>query len=219
MDGIHDLGGMEGFGPVPVRQGDAAFRDLEDWEKRVYGLSCCPITPGATIDWFRHGVERMVPADYLTFAYFNKWCATYLMMMIDNGTISTEDVKRGHVITPAAPPPALSLQDALAEEAASDHSFERPAPAAPAFAPGDAVETRRVMPGGHTRLPRYARGARGRIIAHHGAHLLPDDGARGVETAQHLYTVAFAAPELWGAAADPRDDVTLDLWESYLVRP
>ena len=73
------------------------------------------------------------------------------------------------------------------------------------------------MPGNHTRLPRYARDTRGTIIAHHGCHFLPDEGAKGNHVGDHLYTVCFAAAELWGPEANPRDTVTLDLWERYLV--
>ena len=217
MDGIHDLGGVEGFGPVRAKEQGAEFRDLKDWEKRMWGLSSCPIAPGITIDWFRHGIERMVPTDYLTFAYFNKWCANYLMFMLDNGTITIEDVKRGQVDDPAPPASAKSLADVLAEEAASDRSFERETTKAPAFAIGDTILTKARMTAGHTRLPRYARQAKGKVTGHHGAHLFPEKGAQGIEKSQHLYTVAFPATELWGREANPRDDVMLDLWESYLV--
>jgi nitrile hydratase len=96
-------------------------------------------------------------------------------------------------------------------------SFEVDASTAPRFRVGDSVETRRHMTSGHTRLPMYARGAPGEVIAHHGAHLLADKGALGIHEGEHLYTVRFTAPALWGEDADSRDSVTLDLWESYLV--
>ena len=83
MDTIHDLGGKQGFGPIPVKTGDAPF--THDWERRMWGLARAGIAHDITIDWFRHGIERMVPADYLTFAYFNKWATNYLMLIIDNG--------------------------------------------------------------------------------------------------------------------------------------
>ena len=73
------------------------------------------------------------------------------------------------------------------------------------------------MTAGHTRLPAYARDCIGDVIAHHGSHALPDAGARGEEVGEHLYTVRFNALELWGDDANPNDDVTLDLWECYLV--
>jgi len=59
------------------------------------------------------------------------------------------------------------------------------------------------------------RGARGRVVAHHGAQEFPDDSARGISRGEHLYTVSFAVPELWGSG-DARDEVRIDLWESYL---
>ena len=218
MDGIHDLGGMEGFGRVPVETGDADFRDIQPWEKRMWGLARNNLAPGITIDWFRHGVERMVPADYLGLAYFNKWCTTYLMMMLDNGTITMDDIDRGHVEVPDPPADAKTLEDVLSITSKANGSFQTDALTEPAFALEERVMTRRVIPGDHTRLPRYARGARGRVIAHHGSHVLPDKGVHGKHEGEHLYTVAFAAPELWGEDADARDDVTLDLWENYLVQ-
>ncbi len=217
MDGIHDLGGMQGFGPVPVKAGDAPFRDLADWEKRMWALARSGLAAGITIDWFRHGLERMVPADYLRFGYFNKWCANYLMLLLDNGTITMADVGRGHVEDPDPPAEARTLGDTLGITRAAAISFATAPAADPAFAVGQAVRTQRRMASDHTRLPRYARDARGSVIAHHGAHLLPDEGAKGNHVGDHLYTVAFAATELWGPDADPRDSVTLDLWERYLV--
>jgi nitrile hydratase len=217
MDGIHDLGGMQGFGPVPVKAGDADFRDLEEWEKRMWGLARNPLAPGITIDWFRHGIERMMPADYLSLSYFNKWCANYFMLMLDNGTITMEDVRRGSVTDTAPPAEVRTLGDVLQINSKADVSFEIDAAKEPGFAIGQAVRTHRQMPSNHTRLPRYARNVNGTIFAHHGCHLLPDEGAKGRHVGEHLYTVSFSAVELWGQDADPRDTVTLDLWESYLV--
>lgn len=217
MDGIHDLGGVEGFGPVPAKSGDMDFKDAEDWEKRAFALNWSPIAPGSRIDWFRHVIERMVPADYLGFSYFQKWCTADLVRMLDNGTVTLEDVKRGHVDDPVAPPAAMTVEDAVADVAASTFSFSRETSQFPAFDVGDRVQARRHIDSGHTRLPRYVRGLQGEVLAHHGAHVFPDRNAEGVEVSQHLYTVGFRADTLWGEGANPRDDVTLDLWESYLV--
>ncbi len=217
MDGIHDLGGMEGFGPIPIATGDKDFPGLAEWEKRMWGLARNPLAPGITIDWFRHGLERMVPADYLSFGYFNKWCANYLMLMLDNGTITMDDVRRGHVENPDPQASPKTLEDVLASTRGADVSFETEAATKPGFAVGDVVKTLPTLPANHTRLPRYARGAKGTVIAYHGAHALPDEGAQGHHVGDHLYTVSFAATELWGEGANPRDTVTLELWECYLV--
>jgi nitrile hydratase len=85
------------------------------------------------------------------------------------------------------------------------------------FDVGQRVRARNLNPPGHTRLPRYARGKRGTIIRRHGVHVFPDTNAHFLgEQPQHLYSVRFAAPELWGDGAAPRDAVYLDLWDSYL---
>jgi len=137
--------------------------------------------------------------------------------MLDNGTITLEDVKPGHVESPVAPPPAMTVEDAVADVAASAISFARETLQPPAFSVGDTVRARRYINANHTRLARYVRGLEGAVLAHHGAHVLPDRNAEGVEVREHLYTVGFRAVTLWGEGSDPRDDVTLDLWESYLV--
>lgn len=219
MDGVHDLGGVEGFGPVPVTGGDAHFRDIKDWEKRMWGLSRerPGLLPAATIDWFRHGIERMVPGDYLAFPYFGKWCVNFLALMIDGNMITLDDVRRGGIEPPRSPTVAKTLDDVLKINGQSDISFETVAEAEPGFSVGQTVRTHRHMPSKHTRLPRYARDRRGSIIAHHGCHMLPDEGARGNHVGGHLYTVCFSAAELWGPDANLRDTVTLDLWEDYLV--
>ena len=216
MDGVHDLGGKEGFGPIPIDASDNPFQ--HPWEERMWAMARAgALTEDITIDWFRHAVERMVPADYLGYRYFQKWCTTYFMLFVDNGTFTLEELERGKIEQPAPPAPALSLEAALAANRGSARSFQVPSDVAPRHKVGETVVTRRHMAADHTRLPAYARGARGQIIAHHGAHLLPDKGAKGIHEGEHLYTVAFTAPELWGEAADPRDSVALELWESYFV--
>lgn len=215
MDGIHDLGGKQGHGPVPVQTGDADFS--HDWERRMWGLARAGIARGITIDWFRHGLERMVPADYLSYSYFQKWASNYLMIMVDNGEISMDEVLTGHAARPGSPAAAQSLDEMLEFQRSLCTDFSRQIATAPAHKPGDQITTRSHTTAAHSRLPQYAQGRTGTIIAHHGAHLLPDRGAEGIHEAEHLYTVEFTARELWGADANPKDSVTLELWESYFV--
>ncbi|RAJ65530.1 nitrile hydratase [Streptomyces sp. Amel2xB2] len=91
-------------------------------------------------------------------------------------------------------------------------------PVAVRFAPGDRVRTRAVDPDRHTRLPAYARGRTGRVLAVTGSWPLADDVARrrAEPRVEPVYTVVFAARDLWG---EGEHDVTLDLWQSYLERP
>ncbi|MEE9426819.1 MAG: nitrile hydratase subunit beta [Paracoccaceae bacterium] len=215
MDGIHDLGGKQGFGPIPIGDNEGFHHD---WEERMWAMARCGILPpGTAIDQFRHGLERMVPTDYLSFAYFNKWCANYFMFYLNAGTFTNDEVLNGHCDTPSDPAKTLSLDQVVAAQRALVTDFSEPTDAQPRFAIGDTVTTKRRITANHTRLPGYARNAAGTVITHHGAHLLADFGAEGIHQAQHLYTVSFMATELWGEDANPIDTVTLELWESYLV--
>lgn len=215
MDGVHDLGGKQGFGPIDVEGGDAQFH--HDWERRMWGMARAGILSNLTIDWFRHGLERMIPADYLSKAYFDKWCANYMMIYVDNEQATMDEVLAGKMDKPEPAAAPKTLSELLEAQKGGHISFEIPIEAPPAYAVGDTVTTKRIMPVNHTRLPAYARNARGTIIAHHGSHALPDAGALGDHVGEHLYTVSFAATELWGDEADPRDTVMLELWESYFV--
>jgi len=215
MDGTHDLGGKQGFGPIPIDDNEGFHHD---WERRMWAMARSGISPpGMTIDWFRHGLERMVPSDYLSFSYFEKWCANYFMLLIDANTFSMSEALDGHMKEPSAPRSAISVEDVLLANRRSCADFTTVAEEKPKFSVGESVTTKRLMPANHTRLPAYARGATGTVITHHGTHLLPDTGAQGVHQGEHLYTVAFGAVELWGDDANPNDSVTLELWESYFV--
>jgi len=91
------------------------------------------------------------------------------------------------------------------------------APTGPRFSVGDCVTTHSIHPRGHTRLPRYARKATGVVDRHHGSFIFPDSHAAGEgKQPQHLYSVRFEAEELWGADAQSRSAVYIDLFESYL---
>ena len=214
MDGVHDLGGMHGFGPVKVTEDEPAFP--EAWEGRAYGMVQSVGDPESTIDWFRHIVELMPPAAYLSEPYFQKWQYVQIIELVQAGMLTMEEVLSGKAAEPGPPAKARNIDSVLGIIHDKQHSFERPCKTAPKFTLGDRVTTRRHMPPGHTRLPAYARGYEGEVIAHHNAHALPDAGARGEEVGEHLFTVRFDARTLWGDAANPLDDVTLDLWESYL---
>lgn len=211
MDGIHDLGGKDGFGPVPVDTPDFQH----EWERRQWALSELAAAPGGTIDWWRHGIECMAPTAYLSLPYFEKWCLNEMAHFVDQGVFSMDEVLSGHPEAPGAAAPALSVEAALNKARRYNKSYAVDMAAPPAFAVGQSVRTINTPVAGHTRLPAYARGHTGQIMAHHGGHLFPDAGARGRHEGGHLYTVEFAASELWGEVRP--DTVCLDLWESYLV--
>ena len=215
MDSVHDLGGKQGFGPIDTDKGDLDFEF--DWERRMWAMARGGALRDVTIDWFRHGLELMVPGDYLSYRYFQKWVANYLMIQLDNGAVTLDEVVAGHLDNPTPATDVKTVDQVLEANRASCVSFEVDATSPPRFDIGDTVSTKRFTHSGHTRLPAYARDRTGQVIAHHGAHLFADEGAKGHEVGQHLYTVSFSATELWGPDANPRDSVTLELWESYFT--
>jgi len=87
------------------------------------------------------------------------------------------------------------------------------------FAQGDRIVVRNINPTRHTRLPRYVRGKHGVVEHDHGVFVFPDTSAHGQgQKPQHVYSVKFAAQELWGAGAPSRDHLYLDLWDDYMDR-
>lgn len=221
MDGVHDLGGMEGFGDVVREENEPVFH--EQWESRVLGMALA-FLPGAgvTIDEFRHAIERMDPAHYLGSGYYEHWLDALTRLGVEKGMLAPEELEARvrEMAASRRKRPARARNPTFAEALAAGiragAPAARPAPAPPAFATGGAVRVRRMHPHGHTRCPRYVRGARGKIVLHHGAHVFPDASAHGdPKRAEHLYTVAFDAAELWGPEAEP-GSVRIDLWEPYL---
>lgn len=215
MNGVHDLGGMHGFGPVEREVDEPLFH--APWEGRVRAMMNLSVARNYfTEDASRYGIERMAPAAYLASTYFERWLASVEYNLIEQGFISEDELKERITFLDQHPGVELPRTGGPVSPASMQ---EEPAPPAitPRFAVGDAVMTRNTHPRGHTRLPRYARGKRGVIVRNHGAQTFPDTNAHGLgEQPQMLYNVCFEASELWGDAAEPHEDVHLDLWESYL---
>ena len=217
MDGVHDLGGCEGFGPILGKDDERPFRS--DWEMRAFGLAQAAAGDANwSIDWFRHCRELIVPAEYLTRPYFDQWVVTIAAQMIDAGylTLAELDAGRSAFVRQPRYPPETAEEARAYVKSARSYALDSKAP--PLFFVGDAVRAKCMGHPGHTRLPSYARGRRGRVVGYHGAHVLPDASAAGKPRGEHLYTIGFAASELWPEAHDSRDQVFVDLWESYLER-
>ena len=222
MNGVHDLGGMDGFGAVIPEADEPVFH--EPWEGRVFALNILGVGRVAIpVDALRHRIELLDPLRYLTSTYFERWLAAMAQAILDAGTLTSEEIEARMQQFAASPDHAMPRRENPAHAEAVAAALRAGSPVTrkirkPArFAIGEHVVTRNLNPMGHTRLPRYARGKRGVIALHHGAHVFPDTNAHGLgEHPQHLYTVRFAARELWGKAAEAKASVLIDLWESYL---
>lgn len=215
MDGVHDLGGREGFGLIQDKEDGRPFH--AEWEMRAFGMEQSSAGGNDwTIDWFRHCRELIAPADYLSRCYFDHWLLTLAAQMIDAGYVTMDEIKSGvAVFVPDPGYPPSTVEESL-DYVKYPKSYAMDVVSAPLFSIGENVRCSMATSSGHTRLPGYARGRSGTIFAHHGGHVLPDASARGEEKAEHLYTVSFTASELWTETMARPDSVFIDLWESYL---
>jgi nitrile hydratase len=218
MNGVHDMGGMHGMGPIQHEQNEPVFH--EPWEGRVYAITRL-LRAGdrgrQNLDNSRFQLEQLPPAEYLRMSYYEKWLARLLNMVVNLGVVTREELESA---TPAAgsakatPAITAAMVPAMVERR---NSARRNVAVAARYKVGQNVRARNINPTGHTRLPRYARGKRGIVHLDHGVFLFPDTNAAFLgEKPQHVYSVRFAARELWGEQASPRDFVYLDMWDDYL---
>jgi nitrile hydratase subunit beta len=215
MNGVHDMGGMHGFGKVEPEPNEPVFH--APWEGRVLAMNRAMGSVGLwNIDIGRYSREQLPPVVYLGSSYYRKWQLGLEDMCVQFGLIGEDELAAGRSLHPAAPVKRV-VTAADAPKLLSRGSFERPATAAAKFKPGDRVRTRNINPPTHTRLPRYARGRSGTVECVRGCHVFPDSVvSRSGEDPHWLYTVVFDGRELWGADADPSVKVSIDAWEPYL---
>ena len=210
------MGGMHGMGPVCRETGEPVFH--EAWEGRVFALSfAVRAWRKWNIDAGRYEIELIPPADYLRMSYYERWLARLVQLMIKKGLVTREEVEAGRSAagSPKAEPPLTA--ERVPTMVRSGALASRDVPVSARFDVNQRVRARTMHPAGHTRLPRYVRGKIGTVERDHGVYVFPDTNALFLgENPQHVYSVRFAARELWGDQASPRDAVYLDLWDDYL---
>jgi len=214
MNGIHDMGGMHGLGPVVREKDEPVFH--EEWERRVWGLSRA-LGPWGRGRWgsLRYELERIPAAEYLRMSYYERWFTVMVDRLLRTGLVTRAELEasKADATRPRPTPPAPPVPGA-AVSARENVGVGR-------FKIGQRVRSRNVHPEGHTRQPRYTRGKRGTVIRDNGVFALQDTDVTGQPLGgrpQHVYTVRFTARELWGDESSSRDSVYVDLWEDYLER-
>ena len=221
MDGVHDMGGMHGFGSVDVDD-DAAFH--EDWERQLFGtMSVLGLHDLYTHDEHRKVREQIDAAVYLRAGYYTQRLIAFERLLVEHGVLTPAEieerldrVRAGDRSLPDHDDPALRKR--MREAIERNPRFDRE-PKPNRFEPGDAVVVRNDHPAGHTRCPRYVRRAVGTVREHLGTQVFADANAEGEDRGEPLYAVEFSAEELWGETAVGGDSVVLELWEPYLARP
>ena len=224
MNGVHDMGGMHGLGPVEREPDEPVFHT--EWERRAFAITLASGFLGQwNIDMSRFARERMPGPEYLTTSYYEHWLYGLEELLVEKGLATREEIAaRVKGLKPPPAPVAKTAQplrvlkadevrDALRRGGAHRVDVDVRA----RFAIGDRVVAKNIHPLGHTRLPRYARGKRGVIDRDYGVHVFPDTHAAGQgKKPQHVYSVKFTAQELWGPDASARDVIHIDLWDDYL---
>jgi nitrile hydratase beta subunit len=219
VDGVHDMGGMHGFGAVVEPGCELPYQ--ERWEPRVFALQLLIGAEGLGAGpGGRPTREEMEPAHYLAASYYERWLWSAEQRLLRKGTIVPGDVERMMERLRGGEHAPVHRDGAMAERIGEGlrirHPFGPP-PADARFAPGERVRVKRMRPAGHTRCPRYARGAAGVVERVRGADRLPDRAVYGEQVdPEPVYSVVFSSDDLWGRGAEPPWTVLLDLWESYL---
>jgi nitrile hydratase beta subunit len=216
MNGVHDMGGMHGMGPIQHEENEPTFH--ERWEGRVFALNRAVGAWGKwNIDASRHQKELIPAAEYLRMSYYEQFLVGMTELLIKSDLVTRAEVESGRPAPGSKrASPALTV-DKAAALVAKGVPATRDVPAAPKFKVGQRVRGRNINPVGHTRLPRYARGKRGTVERDHGVFVFPDTNAHFLgENPQHVYSVRFAARELWGEQAHLQDAVYVNLWDDHL---
>ena len=216
MNGVHDMGGMHGMGPIQPEKNEPVFH--APWEARVFAMNRATAAWGKwNLDGQRHQRELIPPAKYLGITYYEKFLVGMEELLIKSELVTRAELESGKPARGSKKAtPALTV-DKVALMVAKGGPASRNTPVTPTFWVGQRIRARNIHPTGHTRLPRYARGKIGTVERDHGVFVFPDTNAHFLgEKPQHLYSVRFTARELWGQQAFPRDAVYMNLWDDHL---
>jgi nitrile hydratase beta subunit len=202
MDGIHDLGGRQGFGKVSPEDNEAFH---EQWEKKINAITGRLVGRHVyNMDEYRHAIERMDPRHYMAASYFERVYTAVVTLCVEKGIFTAEELnaaasERVPLALPAKP--GRVALDGL-----------------PALIIGDTVRVKPDFVGGHVRMPAYVRGKTGTIVGHSPQYPFPDAAAHGLQSPrQCTFDVCFKSTELWPDAAEPAD-VNVGVFHSYLEK-
>lgn len=220
MNGVHDMGGQQGFGPVLLEVNEPLFH--APWESRAMAVTVAMGASGQwNIDLSRSARESLPPATYLSSSYYEIWIRALEKLMLERGMVTQAELESGQLSAPPVKVNRVLTRETVDAALKAGSPTERPIDQPALFSVGQKVRARNMHPQGHTRLPRYVRGHVGTIVSVHGGHVFPDGHTLRATPpfnvpVEWLYTVVFDGPTLWGAQSDPTVEVTVDAWESYL---
>jgi nitrile hydratase beta subunit len=201
MDGVHDMGGRQGFGRIRYKQKAPTFH--EPWEKRVNALYSLAVKRGImNMDEYRHAIERMEPRHYLSASYYERSLTSLLTLCIEKGVITKEEIERR---AGGAVPLSLPLGPGRGNVSTRK-----------TYKPGDRVRVKNDFVPGHVRMPAYIRGKEGVVVSETPVYPFPDAHAHGVKAEDEpTYDVRFKSEDLWPNSSD-NALVHVGVFQSYL---
>ena len=216
MNGVHDMGGLECYGPIYPEPNEPLFH--AEWERRVLALTVCM---GATGEWNldqgRFTRESLPPVDYLSIGYYRIWLTALENLLVQRELVSREEMQQGMSIDASKKLKRVLSGADVSGAMRAGAPVEREISASAGFSVGDIVRVENLHTLGHTRLPGYIKGHEGIVHKVHGCHVFADDNAKGTgENPQWLYNIKFNAQELWGKSRSQAAHVHVDCWEPYL---
>ena len=220
MNGVHDMGGQQGFGQVLIEKHEPLFH--APWESRAMAVTVAMGASGQwNIDLSRAARESLPPSIYLSSTYYEIWIRALEKLMLERGMVTPAELASGQMSAPPAPVNRVLTRKTVDAALKAGSPTQRPIDQPGLFKVGQQVRARNMHPQGHTRLPRYVRGHVGTIVRVHGGHVFPDGHTLRATPpfnvpVEWLYTVVFDGTTLWGENSDPTVEVTVDAWESYL---
>ncbi|GGF93405.1 nitrile hydratase subunit beta [Paenibacillus abyssi] len=229
MNGIHDVGGMDGFGPLQREENEPVFHAC--WEGRLRSILMLLNKKSRIyyVDEVRHAIERIDPVYYMGASYYQLWLLSAETLLMDKGVLTEYEIRarmdelspdvtfepdlvRFRQVKPCVP---SSVRKSTVERSSGTESPDDPIQ--PKYPIGTVVKVKVMAPTGHTRVPRYIRGKEGIVEALHGNFAMPDlRVGTGINVYQPVYRVLFEARDIWGADAFPEDKLYIELWEDYL---
>src|SRR5215471_5788886 len=202
MDGVHDMGGKQGFGPVRAEY-NAVFK--AKWEPRANALYSLGVRLGLiNMDEYRHAIERMEPRHYLSASYYERSLTGVATLCVEKGLVTHQELEKlAGGAFPLSLPSAEGRHNAFPRE-----SFEI----------GDKVRVKNEFVSGHVRMPGYIRGKTGVVVGISPPYPFPDASAHNLQSQDEpTYDLGFKTEDLWPNAADPAT-VHVGVFESYLER-
>ncbi|BBK42520.1 hypothetical protein STVA_25400 [Allostella vacuolata] len=200
MDGMHDLGGKQGFGRIAY----PAVPHAETWEPLARALSALAVKSHFyNMDEYRHAIERMAPVHYLSAPYYERVLTAAATLLVEKGIVTAGELA-------ARVDGTFPLSRPLGPG--------RPAEPPQSFAIGETVRVRDLFVSGHVRMPGYIRGKRGVVVAQSPPYPFPDAAAHTMQaTEEPTYDVRFRTSDLWPDSCDEAF-VHVGVFQSYLEK-